>query len=512
MKFCLFIGLLFSTLLSFSQETKRDLLQDILQAETEIEASKHDADRIKKVFASQYQALYNLDPRDYDLDNIRRNTTKIIKSLFRFRTKLEQSLGTWDQRSVGQEDFQNQVRGMIRAVHNLIDVVAEISLGNEKLMKGQRTMPAFQGGVPWTITPDDKPLRYKDFKTGDVLLMRGGSSVSASIARITDLNSLFSHAAVVYVDEKTGKKYVVEALIEHGAIINPLEQALDHGVARMLALRPKNTEQAKRGATLLHDIVKAGIENNRTFKYDFTMAGRAPDVHPDDILKYARGSNDPELVSKLKDFKVFCSLLVELANNWGSDGKVHTPSFRSGMNQKNRAFLRRLGIPDTSRSVFAPGDMEIDLNYRVIGDFREPMKTAGLRVDDFIFDKIFDWMERDNLVFNESKVFEAIGVVANKVSEIGFLKRFLQSKGLAVAPHVPAKVISTVLMLESMRNTVLKQIKPSLEAFEKQQGLATPPRLIYQEIEKVYQRNPEVLRYLIKGKSSTQACRSAVAR
>ncbi len=474
----------------------RDLLQDILAVQKSILSTQTDLNQTQINFKNQYMNLYTLDPRIYDLNKVRKNTTQIIRVLQNFRQVLEDQLSHWPDEKMQNSEFQNHVRGMVRAVHNLIDVVAEISLGNEKSTKGQRKMPAFQGGIPWTITEDNRPLLTKDFQSGDVLLMRGGSAVSAAIARVTDVSSMFSHAAIVYVDSKTGEKYVVEALTEKGATINSLEHALNHGAPRMLALRHHDTKAAAKGAEILYNIIRASIDNNRTFKYDFTMHGQMPDVTAEEALAYAKGSNDPVLVAKLSQFKVFCSFLITWALHLGSDGKHKVPRFPSQMSVKNRAFLERLGISPNTKTIFAPGDLELDPAFKVIGDFREPRRTAALRVDDFIFDKIFDWMEKDQLKFQESMLFEAVGWTGNRVSYIGFIRKLASSLGLPIAPHIPPKVISSVIMLEMMRGTLMKKLAPQLQEFEAKNGLSMPPRLIFEALETIYQADPQILKYL----------------
>ena len=53
-------------------------------------------------------------------------------------------------------------------------------------------------------------------------MMRGMHHNSAAIARIGDVDSQFSHLAIVHTDDG-GKQWVVEALIEEGSVIHSLE-------------------------------------------------------------------------------------------------------------------------------------------------------------------------------------------------------------------------------------------------------------------------------------------------
>jgi Permuted papain-like amidase enzyme, YaeF/YiiX, C92 family len=511
----LFLFVLLTASLALAQG-KRNLLQDIEAAEVVLLSAKNHPEKLKSLFADFYQFLFEIDSREYDQEQIRRNASRIAVKLQTFRQILKQERNNWPKAITDDPKFRESLHAINRASHYAEDMVAEISLGHQKSKKGERSMPSFQGGLPFTYTPDNKPLLFKDFKSGDILLMRGASSVSAAIARVTDFNSLYSHAAVVYVDEKSGQKYVVEALIEKGITITPLEYALDHGVARMLALRHKDEKIGRIGAEGLYQLAKTSLEAKKPILYDFTMSGKIPDLTFQQMLSFFQGNQDPKVVSEMRSFKAFCSLLIDLADKialeeMGLKPRIEDPALRSTIDPKNRNFLRRLGISDAQKSVYAPGDGQLDNRYILIGDSRNPFRTSGLRTDDYILDKIFDWMDRDGLEFKEVKILEAVGKIANVTSHLGFMRKLYHSLGLAVAPHVPPKVISTVIMLDFMRNQILKQIKPKLVAFEAQYGVSMPPKQIYFEIEKIYESNPEVLKFLIKPTAAILKCKRNVA-
>ncbi|MFN8847444.1 MAG: YiiX/YebB-like N1pC/P60 family cysteine hydrolase [Bdellovibrionales bacterium] len=513
----IFVTLMATLALAQPKQEKRDLLQDIEIAEAAILNAKDQPEKLKPLFAEYYRFLFELDSRVYDQNSIKKNATRIAVKLQTLRKILNKELKKWPKEITDDLKFRESLQAITRASHYAEDMVAEISLGLEKSKKGDRSWPSFQGGMPFSFTADNRPLLYKDFKSGDILLMRGGSSVSAAIARVTDFNSVFSHAAVVYVDESTGKKYVVEALIEIGITINPLEQALDHGVARMLALRHKDEVMAKVGAEALYQLAQISLQTKKPIFYDFTMSGKIPDLSFEQMMSYYKGNRDPKVVNEMQSFKAFCSLLIDMADRFaheklGLPQRLEDPTLRSSLDPKNRNFLRRLGISDAQKSVYAPGDGQMDSRYDIIGDSRNPFRTAGLRADDYILDKIFEWMDRDALEFKEVKILEAVGKFANSTSRIGFMRKLYHSQGLAVAPHVPPKVISTVIMLDYMRNQIHKQIQPLLLAFETQFGVPMPPKQIFIEIEKVYESHPEVLKYLIKPSAAQMQCRKSASK
>ncbi|MFX5344442.1 hypothetical protein ABTC63_21645, partial [Acinetobacter baumannii] len=85
------------------------------------------------------------------------------------------------------------------------------------------------------------------FQPGDVILVRGQAHNSAAIARIGDVDSQFSHVGIVYQGDD-GKLYKIQAMIEDGAVITPLGQALDHGLGRAVLFRYRDPKTAARAA------------------------------------------------------------------------------------------------------------------------------------------------------------------------------------------------------------------------------------------------------------------------
>lgn len=525
----LVLGLLFS----LAQAQTRNLLEDVKFAQSRLSEIQGQPEALQAQFNETYQFLLALDPQSYDIKQVRAQTSEILRTLFQIREQLRDHVDDWKKQGILSAEFENGLRRMMRSSHYLSDIVSEISMDNQKLAKGQIARQAFTGGMPWTVGTDERPLNAADFKAGDMLIMRGGSPVSASIARITDMDSIFSHVAIIHVDEKSGKKYVVEALIEKGATINTLEQALHHGVGRMTLVRPVDAELGRKAAQAIYNVVRATQIAKKPMVYDFTMSAKLPDtVTLQDLnrLAFELPIGDYEnlsaqekaktleainvVLAKLKGFNVFCSGLLDLGFHIGSGGQLQLPYLKSRMTPTNRAFLQRLGIPDTTTLMYAPGDTEYESRERftVVSEFREPMKTASLRMDDLIFDKIFYWMEKGNLTFNETKLLGLIGATANGVSHIGFMKRFLQARGFAVAPHVSGTVISTVLMLQKMHDAIKADLIPRMNDYEKKTGYPMPPRLVYKAIDEIYEAKPEVIKFLKTREPqsvSGSACREA---
>jgi len=480
--------------LAVAQE-KMNLVQQIEDSSKLLQQLSGEPQRLEAEFRNVYQFLLNVDPENYDVRQLRQNTNHIVYKLAALRNLIRDQIESWQSQGLMTAQFEKELRSMIRASHYLTDYVAEISMDHQTVAKGEKARRAFSAGAPWTNTLDGKPMNFDNFKSGDIILMRGGSAVSASIARITDFKSVFSHVAIVYVDEKTKGKFLIESLIDSGVVINPLEKALEASAARMSLIRPVDQELGRRAAQIGYALVMDSFKRGKPFLYDFTMSMDKPDMN------------------KLDSLKMPCTKVVSWFYDLASEGKMTVPFLLSRMDPKNRTFLQRLQISDQTKSTFAPGDIDLEPSsrFQTVAEFREPQRTAGLRTDDLIFDKIFEWMERDGLVFNEPLIYKLIGSTAHYASHISMIRKLAQALHLGIAPHMPPEVISTVIMLQLMRDSVLKAIKPEMKKYQKEKGFPAPPKIVYALLEQTYKNNPEQLKFLVKS-SGAKSCRSATSR
>lgn len=94
-------------------------------------------------------------------------------------------------------------------------------------------------------------------RSGDVLVSRGDKISSAGIASIGVHDSHFSHNAMVWIDE-AGQAWTVEAYLEQGAIVQPLEAFLAHGVGRVVVMRHDDPALAARAAEAAYRRVAEG--------------------------------------------------------------------------------------------------------------------------------------------------------------------------------------------------------------------------------------------------------------
>ncbi len=110
--------------------------------------------------------------------------------------------------------------------------------------------------------------------SGDLLVSRGGAEVSALISRGNDYPGNFSHVALIYVEEKTNKPYLIEAHIEKGVAVSSVEQYVNDKKLRFMVLRLRSDLPVMQNDSLLaHKAAKAAYEAalRRHIPYDFKM-------------------------------------------------------------------------------------------------------------------------------------------------------------------------------------------------------------------------------------------------
>ncbi len=456
---------------------------------TGIELFEQDCDALKSI-ASQYvnseeelAALFQrfhyvlLDinfSRYTDLGRLRVSAPNIIRRLFHLRMQLRDRISEWHHAGYLSVQNEKSLRDIFRLSRYIVDMVGELHIGNARLDGDDGRYRAFYGPETNTLFHPSFEERgsVPTFQSGDVLLVRGKLHNSAAIARIGDVDSQFSHTSIIYVD-KAGKQWVVESVIEQGATITPLEQALDHGLSRAVLFRHRDSGLAHRAADFIYNHVLQSL-NGRKPKifYDFTM-------HPEG---YDR---------------LFCSKLIRQAFDAASQGYITLPTFMTNLTMSNRDFLNRIGVSVTQ--TFAPGDLELEPNFHLIAEWRDYRDTSDLRLQDLVMDKFFEWMESHNFKFRETFTIKLIGVLGKLSSYISRPARHLIDGILPVVPkNMSRRTIATVAMLHSTAEEVFQELRDAELRHIKEIGHPMHPGVVLNYIERIRQREEDIIGYLEK--------------
>ncbi|KAB2849188.1 MAG: hypothetical protein F9K44_08715 [Hyphomicrobiaceae bacterium] len=410
-------------------------------------------------------------PHDYEAGHVQGAIPALMQGLFDLRLAVRAALAGWKSQGLLTPDVQAAVRDLMRMARYGCDYLGEMSIGNRRLGHGETPGPAFTGHPLQTFrNPALNPGEAIAWRSGDVIMMRGSHHNSAAIARIGDVDSQFSHLAVLYIDP-TGGQHIVESLIEEGAIINPLSHSLGHGVARAALYRHKDERLAAEAARLMHEHVRRSREpGGKRILYDFTM--RLPGYR-----------------------QLFCAKVIRQAFDLASAGKIMLPTYPTRFQLKNRDFLKRIGVK--TNETFAPADIDLETDFDLVAEWQDYRATARLRTQDLIMDKLFEWMDEHGYTFKEDFIIHLIsflGRIAGQMSD--------RAKSLIadVVPKVPSnmrrRTIATVAMLHKTAQPLLEKLETLEAEHLARSGRPLDGRAVYEALEAIRAQSRGRIGYL----------------
>ena len=430
------------------------------------------ASELVKALQAIYQKAANADFSDYDVRAIGKSAPEIMYRLFDVRIALRNRIGEFEQRGLMTADVQQALRDCFRILRYVIDMVGEVRTGNARYNEDALALPAFRG-------PDYNTLVnyafYKGpdlpFKSGDVMLMRGQAHNSAAIARIGDVDSQFSHLAMIYIDD-AGQHFVVESLIEDGAIVNTLGHSLAHGSARAVLYRHKDPVLAARAAKMIHDHVAPTRQTfARRILYDFSMR-----------LDERR--------------RLFCAKVVRLAFQMASEGRINLPRYPTKLAMKNRDFLNRIGV--TATQTFAPADIDLETSFDLVCEWQDYRGTSNIRLQDFTFDKLFEWMDRYEYRFEETMIIRIVSLLGRLTSYFSdTAKDILASVAPKVPINMPRKAVATIAMLHKTAEPIVRELRELEAATVRQTGRPMHGNEIFEALERIRLREGSRIGYLV---------------
>lgn len=420
-----------------------------------------------------YWTVYDVDLNRYDAVETAKVAPFLMQTIFELRMALRNRIMDWGSRRLLTLQAESSLRDVFRIARYGSDMLGELAIGFDRFGRTGKGRRMFTGTEHNTLV---NPAYYSaqdiPFRSGDVLLMRGSAFNSAAIARIGDVDTQFSHIGLIHVDSD-GHHSVVEALIEDGAVITPLEHALDCGVGRAVLYRCKDGELARRAADLIHEHVKRShAALGRRIVYDFTM--------------------------QLEGYKkLFCSKLVRQAFDMASNGAVMVPAFTTRLHMKNRDFFDRIGV--TAEETFAPGDIDLDPRFDLVAEWQDYRLTSTLRLQDMLMTKLLEWMERHGYVFEEDVVIRLVALLGQGSS---LLSEDAKTMISSVVPKVPRnmsrRTIATIAMLHRTGEELLGPLDALEQNTIRNTGRPLHPRDIFEHLERVREIQNGRIGYLVE--------------
>lgn len=434
-------------------------LEDDLQIVREIAARP--ATTAKELAANLtelYEAVFNVSLDRYDVQTLMGSAPAIAQTIFNMRIQVRDQIADWHARGYLTLAGQKALRNALRIARYATDMLGELNIRYAQLGPDEKTLRGFSGrNINTLVNPAYDNGRDIDFRSGDLLLMRGMHHNSAAIARIGDVDSQFSHLAIIHTDEQ-GKHWVVEALIEDGSVINSLSDTLHHGLGRCVLFRHRDGHVAARAAALIHDLVRRSNERDgKHIWYDFTME--------------LAGNNE-----------LFCSKLVRKAFALATDKSVMLPTFTTRFDMKNRDFVERIGV--TARETFAPADIELEPSFDLVAEWQDYRVTSRLRLQDLLMDRLFLWMEEHDYRFKEDLPIKLIGVLGQLSGRLSSRAKNLMAEVVPkVPPNMQRSTIQAVAMLHRTAEPLLSELMSLERRSIDRTGRPLHAREIYDHLE-----------------------------
>jgi hypothetical protein len=365
-------------------------------------------------------------------------------------------------------------RNVFRVLRYVSDMLGEImSIGPDPADRGY-LLRGFTGDENNTLI---NYAFYRDgaavaFRSGDVILVRGRAHNSAAIARIGDVDSQFSHIGIVHIDDH-GNHWMVESLIEDGAIINPLAKALDHNIVRAVLYRNRDADLAARAAKSIFDYVAASrLRGGKRILYDFSMK-------TDDTRN------------------LFCSKLVRLAFAQASGGQIVLPTYPTRIVCKNRDFLDRVGV--ATDMTFAPADIDMESGFDLVAEWQDYRETANIRLQDFTMDKLFEWMERYNYRFEETSAIKLVSLLGRFSSHFSEgAKQMLSSVFPRVPSNMPRRTVAVVAMLHKTAEPIYHELQRQNHQIVMETGIPMHGLDTFSALEAIRERCGNRIGYLVR--------------
>jgi Permuted papain-like amidase enzyme, YaeF/YiiX, C92 family len=430
------------------------------------------AQGLASTLGKMYQTIIEANFANYDLNAIRKAAPELMYRLFDLRLGLRERIAEFEQRKLMTSDVVQGLRDVFRVLRYVTDMLGEISIGNARIKDGDEILRGFTGRDRNTLVNyafyngNDLP-----FRSGDVLVVRGHAHNSAAIARIGQSDSQFSHTGIVYIGQD-GRHWMVESLIEDGAIINPLSHALEHGVVRAVLYRHKDADAAARAAEYIHDFVtKSRARGGKRIHYDFSMS-----------LEEQR--------------HCFCSKLVRRAYEYATDGKMRLPAYPAQIVMKNRDFLNRIGV--TAVSTYSPCDIDLQTDFDLVAEWQDYRETSNVRLQDFTMDKIFDWMDTRGMRFEETAAVRAVALLGRFSSHFSDgAQHMMESVFPRVPVNMPRKAIAAVAMLHKTAEPIYHELQDFDAKCVAETGRPLHGSEIYDYLEKLRARGEGRVGYLV---------------
>lgn len=377
------------------------------------------------------QVLNALAPEDYKAELKTKSHDALLNELWDFKLTIHNKMRSFHKSGNYLRDCSDALRGTLWSIRMTEDII------HDDLYRNYKDSVKFpDNSYEVNNLHVRKNPKFGDFdlktelKSGDIVLSRGNAYTSSAISNLGEFDTQFSHMSVVYRDPK-GELWTVEAHIEVGSFVRPIQDHADDKNFRAMVYRFDNEEVAAKAAEYIYKKVKKASDTTGNILYDFGF----------DLGE-----------SK----QLFCSEVASHAFDVASEGKSKLPLFTSSLIKRKVEFVRLLELkPDES---FIPADIEVDPRFTVVSEWRNAAKVQDNLEKDAILQSMFNWHDAYGyrLIQASSKDSLLYRNVAWPLRRVPFLKKYFVEK---LPLNMSRKLIGYFGVLESVGVFLQKALK-----------------------------------------------------
>jgi hypothetical protein len=404
-----------------------------------------------------YQQFYKLDSDKTQLTNLSTNDIiEITETTFNSKLLIRDAVVHLDLKNENGKNCYHAIRKLLRAIRYLEDYLIEFNGHGEPNINYTTLL----GSAPYAmVNPKYQLSHFDQLQSGDVILSRGNAYTSAAIARIGEDDAQFSHISFVYKDPQ-GMLWTIEAHIEIGSVVEPIDVHINQKNARTVVFRYKDPSIAHKAAEYMFHRVGAKSRTGRNIPYDFGMDYQ-------------------------DNTQLFCSEVV--SQGFMQVGQVDVPKYKTKFPSEILPFLQQLGIKVDQNNIdkfesFAPGDMEIDPRFDLVAEWRNPLLLKSSRTKDAILTKMFEWMGKENYQFYPQGKIARQSYMAWILRRAPFIKKKLQNK---FPLNMSAKQLQLFLVLEQ----VAESIENEVTKYDVNKSSPLSPKQLFDLLENIKKRD-----------------------
>lgn len=459
--------------------------RDVILAETYndialgIEFVGTDSKKCQQQFSKTYDKLFNLAGESSYFDS---SDNKIldqeIQSSFETRIILKDAFKSFQNKKAEDHQCLSSAQDVLRALRYIEDYLIELRMDKDNT--AQSDFVTLKGEFPYFLVNPKYAQEfhsYEDLKSGDVLLSRGSAYTSAAIARIAEGDYQFSHLTFVLRNPSDQALYTTEAHIEIGSVTAPFQAHLDEKNTRTVVYRYKNQDIAHKASLAIFEKVRQHQLKGKNIEYDFSMNYK-------------------------DDSRLYCSEVVSRGFKLAMPDEDFVPKFKSKFTSGMIPFLNTIGVPVSkenidSLDVFAPGDIQMDPDFEMVAEWRNPKKLEESRYKDFILTKLFERMDKANYRFDGSLKMDIQSKTYWLLRRTPLVKKFIQDK---FPLNMNPAMLEIFMILDKVGDSIYKEIELKSIDYDR----AMTPKEIYNLIDDFIARDYEQYKKYKKGSDSTK--------